>query len=62
MKNKLNLALTAFDKKRFELEDMMQNIDVVRDSVILGVSMQRLKFVKLLESGFTEAQALELCK
>lgn len=62
MKDKLNLALGVFDKKRFELEDMVQNIDVGRESVILGASLTRLKFVKLVEGGFTEAQALELCK
>lgn len=62
MKGKLNLALGAFDKKRFELEDMLQNIDVVRDSIILGAGLTHLKFTKLVESGFTEAQALELCK
>lgn len=62
MKDKLNLTLGAFDKQRFELEEIRQNLDVVFEGVQIAAAITRVKFLNLVERGFTEAQALELCK
>lgn len=62
MKDKLNLSLSKLDKQRFELEEIKQNLDVVLDGVQIAAHITRFKFLSLVSKGFTEAQALELCK
>lgn len=62
MKDKLNLSLSKLDKQRFELEEIKQNFDVVLDGVRIATHITRFKFLSLVDRGFTEAQALELCK
>ena len=62
MNDKLNLLLGEFDKKRFELEELKLNIEIHLEYVELGCKFTRTKFLALVAQGFTEAQALELCK
>lgn len=62
MKDNLTLLTAPQDKQRAHLEELKRNIDVHLEYIELSARFARTKYLALLEQGFTEAQALEMCK
>lgn len=62
MKDNLTLLTGAQDKQRAALEELKRNIDTQLEFIAISAQFTRKKYLSLIEQGFTEAQALELCK
>lgn len=62
MKDNLTLLTGTQDKARADLELLKRNIDVQLEYIAISAQFIRKKYLSLIEQGFTEAQALELCK
>ena len=62
MKDNLTLLTGTQDKQRADLEQLKRNIDVHLEFIEISAKFTRTKYLSLIGQGFTEAQALELCK
>lgn len=62
MKDNLTLLTGTQDKARADLEQLKRNIDVQLEYIAIAAQFTRKKYLTLISEGFTEAQALELCK
>ena len=49
-------------KMAMDVKQMMERVPAMLDFVAYQAKLTRKKYLSLVESGFTEAQALELCK
>lgn len=61
-KDNLTLLTGPVDKQRAALEEMKRNLPVHIEFLKITAEMIRAKYLALVSQGFTEAQALELCK
>jgi hypothetical protein len=61
-KDNLTLLTGTPDKQRADLEQLKRKIDVHIESIEIGTKFIRAKYLGLIAQGFTDAQALELCK
>ena len=50
------------DKFRQLLRDMKANLEVTLEYEVIRAQVTRVRYEALLKQGFTEAQALELCR
>ena len=50
------------DKMRAELEQMKRNLPVFLEYALIAAQLRRASYDACIKQGFTEAQALELCK
>lgn len=50
------------DKMRDEIRKLQSNLDIILEAQNIVAQITRAKYVSLIEQGFTQAQALELCK
>lgn len=62
MKDNLTLLTGPVDKQRASLEELKRNLPTHIEFLAIHAQMIRAKYQALLAQGFTEAQALELCK
>jgi len=62
MKDNLTLLTGPVDKQRAALEELKRNLDVHIEFLGIQARCTRIKYQALVSQGFTEAQALELCK
>jgi hypothetical protein len=62
MKDKLTVLTGPIDKQRAALEELKRNLPTHIEFLSIHAQMIRAKYQALVAQGFTEAQALELCK
>lgn len=62
MKDNLTVLTGPVDKQRADLEALKRNLDVHIEVLAVSAKIIRAKYQALVAQGFTEAQALELCK
>lgn len=62
MKDNLTLLTGTIDKQRAALEEAKRNLETNIEFMKLLAQLTRAKYSALVSQGFTEAQALELCK
>lgn len=62
MKDNLTLLTGPVDKQRAALEELKRNLPSHIEFLGIQAQMIRAKYQALIAQGFTEAQALELCK
>lgn len=62
MKDNLTLLTGPIDKQRAALEELKRNLTIHIEFLAIHAEMVRAKYQALVAQGFTEAQALELCK
>ncbi len=56
------VSLDKRDPYRAALEELKRNSDVLMEYADLKAKLRRQAFLEYVQQGFTEAQALELCK
>lgn len=49
-------------KNAQEIKNLIENLPAVVESLELSAKLTRIKFLALVKQGFTEIQALELCR
>lgn len=62
MKDNLTVLTGPIDKQRAALEELKRSLPVHIEILAISAQMIRAKYQALVAQGFTEAQALELCK
>jgi len=62
MKDNLTLLTGPVDKNRGQLEELKRNLDVILEYMQIDAQIKRSRYSALIDQGFNEAQALELCK
>ena len=62
MKDNLTLLTGPVDKQRAALEELKRSLPTHIEVLGIQAKMIRAKYQALVAQGFTEAQALELCK
>lgn len=62
MKDNLTVLTGPVDKQRAELEALKRGLSVHIEFLTIHAQIIRAKYQALVAQGFTEAQALELCK
>ncbi|MCS3467111.1 hypothetical protein M2401_000832 [Pseudomonas sp. JUb42] len=62
MKDNLTVLTGPIDKQRAELEALKRSMPMHIEFLAIQAQMIRAKYQALVAQGFTEAQALELCK
>lgn len=61
-KDNVTLLSCTPDKQRAQLEEFKRNLGVTVEFLVIDAQLKRVKYLALVAQGFTEAQALELCK
>jgi hypothetical protein len=56
------VPLQTKDEMKAGIDAMKRNMPIILEHMALVASMKRTYYLALVEQGFTEAQALELCK
>lgn len=62
MKDNLTVLTGTIDKQRAELEQLKRNLPTHIEFLAIHAQIIRARYLALVAQGFTEAQALELCK
>lgn len=62
MKVNLTVLTGPVDKQRAALEELKRNLPIHIEFLAIQAQTIRAKYQALVAQGFTEAQALELCK
>lgn len=62
MKDNLTLLTGPADKSRGQLEELKRNFGVILEYWQIDAQIKRTRYKALIDQGFNEAQALELCK
>lgn len=62
MKDNLTIMPVGSDKMRGELEAMRRNLPSLIEFYEIQAKLSMAKYKAFVAEGFTEAQALELCK
>jgi hypothetical protein len=62
MKDNITLLTQPLDENRAQLEMLKRNLDTLLEFNLLNAKVLRSKYQALVAEGFTEDQALSLCK
>jgi len=62
MKDNLTVLTGPINKQRAALEELKRSLPIHIEALEIQAQMIRAKYQALVAQGFTEAQALELCK